>query len=857
MFRPLLSAAFCSALAAAGVAAPPDAPAPPVAGTVLDAAGAPVAGAEVGTLSRSGPAFTTRTAADGSFTVAREGARAPLVARGPGGGMATSGDGDADGPPVLRLAPPHAMTVTVRGPDGAPAAGVRVLALAPMRPAAEAFTGPDGMAELTLPADAPLLCTVAVRPGVGFGYAARERGGDGRPPADLPARQEIRLAPAFTHRVRCVTTDPATGTAVPAAGAAVSVWYVRLPGQPGDANIGGLDFAKTVADADGVAAFDWLPKTFERSIPLWVGGETYGRVRSYVGRNPMKSPDETADAVAPGEHAVTLERLGAVAGRVTNPDGSPAAGVTVRAEGTYSGADMSENERETAVTDADGRYEMRVRANAAFLVVPLPGSPSMYEEADPPSKLAAAAAGSGAAGSGDPVVVTPGGRRAGLDFALSEGTRLTGAVTRGGEPAAGVTVLLNMIGEFPDRLEHPENKFAHSLDLPRWGKTDAAGRYALRVGPGTYTLSPNYQDRTDPFAVAAGAAEVVRDFDLPAPAEPIEITGTVVDEFGLTLAGVTVAAAEGRWEMRQWPARTASTRSGEDGAFSIVYTRSEYARDRGVYLAATGVDEVRGPLYGYLDLQPTFSSQDPPSTADVTLVARRLAPLTGRAPGPDGAPLAGVRLQLSPADVNDHGASGDPLTLRCVTGPDGRFLFRDAVCGVEQEVFYHPGTTGVYHRVAKVTLDGRGVTDVGAARGLAGDADVPRPDAAERLQTAFAEPDDAAAELAALRSDAALLGRRALVLVADPATDAGRDLFAALYDDAAVAGAADAGFLTRCLVSAPPTRDTGFAPPGRAGVDPAAATLAVLTPDGEPVGTYTHTIGERDAVAAFLKAHAN
>ena len=849
--RPAPPAAFLLTAAAAVAAGPPET----VTGTVLDAAGDPVAGAAVGTVTDDGPAFTTKTAADGTFALPA--GRRPngtprlphVIARGPAGALAVGAEypDSEDFPATLTLAPPHALRVTVRRADGAPVAGVPVLAFAALSPVAVGASGPDGAADLSLPAGSPLRAVVAVRPGAGFGYALTERPGPGEDAPPPPDRVDVRLSPTFTHRVRCVTTDPATGETVPAAGARVSVWTVSQPGRASYVNLSGVGFAKTVTGPDGIAIFDWLPKDFERAIPLWVGGEDgegggYGRVRASI------SADDPA-----AEQTVTLERLATLAGRVTDPDGSPAANVTVRAEGTFSTPDITENERRSTVTDADGRYELTVRANAAFLVVPLPGSATMYEETDPPSELAAAAA-----GTDEPIVIPPGGRRDGVDFTLSEGELLTGAVTRGegpdAEPDAGVTVLLNMKGEFPEELKHPDNRFVHSLDLPRWAKTGDDGRYAFRVGPGTYNLTADYTIRSEnDFTVDAGDGEIVKGFALPAPVEPVEVTGTVVDEFGLTLAGVTVAAAEGRWQMRIWPERTATARSGEDGAFALTYTRSEYADGRGVYLVANGVDEVRGPLYGYLDLQPRFASQDPPPTDGVTLVARRLATFTGRALGPDGAPLTAAPLQMSPADVSSHGASGDPLTLRCVTGPAGRFVFRDAVCGVEKKVSYHPGTGGVYHPVASATPDGTAATDVGAARGLVGNADAPRLTPDDRRRAAFAEPDDLPAALASLRSDAKVLGRDALLLVADPASDAGRDLFAALYEDAKLGAAADARFLTRCLAAERPTRTATLAELLNAPLDPAAATLGAVAPDGTVLGTYTHTTGERDAVRAFLE----
>ena len=864
--RPAPPAAFLLTAAAAVAAGPPET----VTGTVLDAAGDPVAGAAVGTVTDDGPAFTTTTAADGSYALPKVGAWGVRVARGPGGELAMTGVGanavDRDGPAgvgggdaarILRLAPPAIVTVAVRTAEGRPAPGVPVLAMATYTVDAVAATGPDGTAELRLPAGSPLRAVVAVRPGAGFGYALTERPGPGEDAPPPPDRVDVRLSPTFTHRVRCVTTDPATGETVPAAGARVSVWTVSQPGRASYVNLSGVGFAKTVTGPDGVATFDWLPKDFENAIPLWVGGGTlpggrYGRVRSYVGRDPFVSPEDAAEHI-PGEHAVALEPLATIAGRVTNPDGSPAAGVPVLASGIYSGPPFPEDEREATVTDPDGRYELTVRGNAAFLVAPLPGAASAYDaEAEPAGGLAAATAGREEA-----VVAPPGGRRDDVDFALAPGARFSGRVTRGGEPVAGATVRVTQVGTFPEALKDPAVRFGHDLRLTRRTNADADGRYAVRLGPGTYYADSGDGGRYDPddtFTVAGPDDAPTENFELDPLPVPVEYAGIVTDEFGLSLAGLTVAVAGDRGEIVAPRGRPpATTRSGADGTFAVTYTKPAWNTDRGAYLTVSGADAVRGPVFGYLDLVPRFASRPVAEPTGLTLVARRLTTLTGRLLGPEGRPLAGVRVSANPADVWDSLAADDPLHRRGVTGPAGRFLFDQVVCGTEQRVFFHDPDGRTRHFAAAVSPDGAAVTRLGPARGLVGAADVPRPPVANRRAATFAEPDDLPAALAALRADAELLDRDALLLVADPASDAGRDLFDALYEDAKLGAAADARFLTRCLAADRPTRPTTLAELLNTALDPAAATLVAVDPGGTVLGTYTHTTGERDAVRAFLE----
>ena len=223
----------------------------------------------------------------------------------------------------------------------------------------------------------------------------------------------------------------------------------------------------------------------------------------------------------------------------------------------------------------------------------------------------------------------------------------------------------------------------------------------------------------------------------------------------------------------------------------------------------------------------------------------------------DGEPLCRIELTADSEDNNSPIFPVAPLVSVCVTGPNGRFLFRDVLVGVSTDMRYQPddrGTLFLVHRTVPEAGAGA-VTRVGKQSGLKGRAGAERSSLDARRATAFREPGDVAADLDELRRGAALLDRRALVLVADPESDAGRDLFAALYDEPATGRAADAGLLTRCLAANRPSRTGDLANLLGDDFDPAAATLTVLTPDGTVVARYTHRSGERYALVAFLKAN--
>ena len=691
---------------------------------------------------------------------------------------------------------------------------------------------------LDLPADAPLMQTVALKPGVGFSYTRHDLNGERGELTPKPAWVSLRLSPPVTHAIRVVTAGP-DGTAVPVAGATVGPNMLWLPGEPFFANIHG-DFTDSVTGRDGVALFDWLPADSSRPIDIGIYAEGFAAVQT-IGLREGDDADHWSEnyqnpAPLGGEHVVTLERLATLAGTVSNPDGSPAAGVMVRVEGSAEhGSDYT---RADPFTDEAGRWEAEVDGGRHYLVVPLPGSPEVYEETLPDDALAAAALGRGA-----PISVAAGETLDGLDFTLAPGVVVTGVVTRGGVPVADETVGLNLVGpKVPGRTD------GRTLGLPRWTKTDAAGRYAYAVGPGrfeVYTFGRAGGAQKHAFDVVETRRTVTCDFTLDAAAEaakPLTLTGRVNDEFGIPLTGIAVTVADELDDALKGAGVTVT--SGEDGSFTL-----ERASPNGWTrwgLVASGADEYRGQVFGFERID---TKQDDLTALAVTV--NRLSLVTGAAGVKNGPPLAGIPVQL----VMKGQSSGRPapFVFDAVTGPGGQFTCRGAVAGTDY--FLRPDVELIY-------VGFFGMPDVAPEPGTfawgrqaLAPAGTAVPDSARRRGWAFAEPTNLAGELSDLKTNAATLDRRVLLLVADPETPAGADLFAAVYDGPA-SKLADAGYLTRCLRPTGPSRTAGTALPGRDGVPGDAATLTALSPDGAVLGVYRHAEGERQDITRFLKSHA-
>ena len=847
-----------------------DADPPPVVGVVVDAAGEPVPGAAVGTVPETGPTFTLTADADGRFRVPAE--RYPngradypaVIARGPAGGPledhlgyaaytdpesageAWAPELQADGTLRIALAPPRAVPVTVTGPDG-PAAGVTVYALAGFAPVGVMTTGADGRAAFTLPAAARVSQIIALRRPDGDAgglYADRRLGpdhdaGDGE--TERPDRLDLAAVPTFAHTVRVVAAAPGGGDPTPVAGATVRAWIPQRPG--GSVNLPGLPFNDARTGPDGAAALDWLPRDLTR-MDGWVRADGFESVRFSV-EGAAAAPSQTVELVAGG----------ALTGLVRNPDGTPAAGVPVRAVGAVPGPAMIENEHADAVTGPDGRYRFEVPGGAMFLVQVgtrgaggTPGTRGFTSEI----------LGMTERNAGGEIVSVPGETVELPDLLLIPGTPVGGTVRdHEGTPKVGVGMSLRARGAFPDRLLHPDSDEAAWMGDPYLSvrtETDAEGRYGFHAPPGEYSLfAAGAAIPANGWEVAVTDAPFEKDWTLNPPPKTRTYAGRVTDIGGAPVAGATVRIAGDSFELT--PDRAAgSVVTGADGLFSL-----DLEGDRAAVAATAPAPGGGEPLVSGAETffsAPTYAgNENPDRYDDLELVVRPTAVLTGAAVLELGvAGYAGVPVGLGNAgDLNDprFDAAG-PLMSEMTTGPRGRWVFLGARAGLTHTVWGPEGRGGSRWEVNRTAPAGKtGPTDVGAAD-VAGD-ELELPPVEDRRAAAFRPPADVPGLLAAYRAAAAALDRRVLVLVADPDSDAGADLFAAVYDELAPAAAADAGFLTLCLPPGPAAAAPGLRDVPADG----AARLVVLDPaGGPPVAAHRHEPGERVALLAFLNTAA-
>ncbi|MFC1591499.1 carboxypeptidase regulatory-like domain-containing protein [Thermodesulfobacteriota bacterium] len=271
----------------------------------------------------------------------------------------------------------------------------------------------------------------------------------------------------------------------------------------------------------------------------------------------------------------TLEQGAFISGRVTAADGTPLPGVCVDASRGLCGEDW----QNTATTDTDGSFSIIVPPGSYYLTT--------YVDCDETGAASAyidrhwtATGGADDCLEAEATRVATGQTVWGIDFALEQGSFITGRVTTAdGTPLPGVCVDATggLCGD----------KWQSGAD------TDADGSFSIIVPPGTYYLrtyvdcdetgaSSTYVDAhwtsaggtsdcsaAEAVTVAAGQTVSGISFSL---GQGSVITGRVTASDGTPLPGVCVDASQGLCG-ESWQGGTST---GADGTFSLVVPPGSY-----------------------------------------------------------------------------------------------------------------------------------------------------------------------------------------------------------------------------------------------------------------------------------------
>jgi beta-lactamase regulating signal transducer with metallopeptidase domain/protocatechuate 3,4-dioxygenase beta subunit len=610
-------------------------------GVVVDASGKPVAGARVNLLGhlRRPADFITGPGGTFAFNVDPGGARyATVHATANGGALQAIVRADGEFTTVserrfrLALRPARPLTARVRDVHGKPVPGAVVEVFDQYAPFAEARSDAEGLARFRVPAELALWWVVALKPGVGYDYAENYRSWPSSADAALPDAVDLTLDGARTIRVRAVDSSGA-----PVAGVEFVPWYITKHGKITEANLSGSMAARVVTDANGVATFDWIPREFQRGIIFGNRSEPY-QLRERVTIQATQGE---------GEASATLLRKATLSGRVTGPDGAAVAGVLIQAEGRGNTPDYG---RVLTRTGADGRYSLAVPPLQHYIVAVLD------EER--------------AASSRTGVVVEEGESRGGLDLGLGRGTLLRGRVTIGSDkrPAQGETITLVQHGAPIPPPDRPGQLVEHRgyEELVRWARTDAEGRYQLRVGPGTYQLSGPSSETRDVVDLTVHSEETLdHDFQI-ARAPRLELTGSVV-AVGPEEKPLAGAILRGESILRLGHAGFEAV-ADRQGQF-----RTERWNDR-MLVAAHSPD---GTLAGVATIEP--------DTLQVKIPVAPAANVQGRVVDAEGRPLASVPVYCG-WGAEPRERNRGPLHARVLTDDQGRYKVSGLAVGSHGEV---------------------------------------------------------------------------------------------------------------------------------------------------------------------------
>jgi RNA polymerase sigma factor (sigma-70 family) len=624
-------------------------------GVVVDSSRKPVGGARVSSLWAINSQFTT-TKSDGTFSIPNQETRMSNLSF-----LATADDGalqgifrfddpatglkDARALVRIVLKPARIVTVSVVDGNGAPVEGAAVSVLDLIFPVAEGHTDSRGSVVLRAPVDAMTQWIVGYKSGVGLDYFENYRS----VPAlwsTPPDRARLVLNGARTVRVRA--RDSADK---PVAGVDIVPWLVQKRGKIYSVNLCGSS-GKLRTDEHGVAAFDWFPSDVEAGASFVLATTSYSLAKWPV----LEAGKLDAELTA------RVSRFTPISGKVTRPDGSPAAGIRVAAQGVGPAYPAGKTEARTA---ADGTYKMELPPNQSYMV---------YVDDD-----------EWAAPSRTGVVIREGKPHPDVDVRLQPGCLIHGRVTAGPEsqPVPGVTVMLYEQGPaVPDGTLVDQPAPLRDAAM-RVADTDSDGRYAFRVGPGEYQLTgpgpgpvsrgPDGGDRTPSERLKVrDEQEIRKDFQLARQLRPLRFLRGVVraqKPDGRPIAGAIVIT------------EPIGDRISPTHGFADEKGRFQLYRPFG-----KGLVYARDPMENLAGFTTVEDSDD----AELAVVALPAATAGGRIVDVAGKPYKGLSINYA-MDLDRAGAAGPAAGQSSTTDESGHFIAPGLLVGARCTFFAnHP-----------------------------------------------------------------------------------------------------------------------------------------------------------------------
>jgi protocatechuate 3,4-dioxygenase beta subunit len=601
---------------------------------VVDAAGRPVAGAQVSAERSGGPPvrFALSSAAfnqDARHALTGDDGRAVLplredetvrvVAAAPGH-VPTSVDSDA-GEVTVRLAAGRPLPVTVTGPDGKPVAGAAIAVLpGGGRQVTWGVSGDDGRATLCLGSDQELRVTAFDAAGRHASTLVEPDGED-----DEEAPEPITLALAEPPTIAGRVVDAAERA--PIAGA--WVWASSAP--------------HAVFESDDRGGF---------TLPLHLG--RWWSVQATSPHHTIASEQlDRDDPAATPPLTLRLSATTGVAGRVVDGDGEPVPGAMIVAR------------------PLDPRSALTRRMRGGFGSIERRGSSAGDGtfrldglQPDEGYQLTATAAGFAAA-TAEVGGLAPGAVREGLEIVLPAGLVAFGRVVDDNErPVAGAAVALTEANADSLRARFRRLGFGTGGGGAETA-SDGEGRFELRdLAAGRFDLAVTASGFA-PLAVPGvelpeGEAEIDLGTVLMAPGVALE--GRVTDADRRPIAGATItwhAASRNPVLRALGDSGRAAVTSGDDGRFRV-----------GDLLPGKPIN-VEVEAKGFAGEQ--VPGVEPPGDEPLVVVLEPAAQLAGRVVDETGAPIENARVlargSTGRSAFGGFGSAG--------TGEDGSFTLED------------------------------------------------------------------------------------------------------------------------------------------------------------------------------------
>lgn len=650
----------------------------------------------------------------------------------------------------IRLQPARSIRLKVADADGLAVADARVAVQADYPWFGVGRTDAAGMAEMQMPAQLRIQAVVAWKDDEGLDYRAyavpQDRTADAlAKSSEFPASGEETLVLEGAKPVRVRLMDEQHE---PLAGVKIYPWYLQKEGQPQELHTSFLISAFSEASGkDGRAAFRWMPRWQERPAVLSPIAPQF--VHSRIVYDPKQNGPEELD--------LQLIRQVPLRGRVTLPDGSPAAGIEIHASGAGYAWDSG---RAETISDARGQYELLVDPDQIYLVV----AGNQQWAAAPQTGFAVF--------KNQPVE--------GKDFRLRAATRVHGRLLSewDSSPLADQYVSVYQYGQ--DLHSMPGTVLANPKDsrsyvrpmYVRRVKTDAAGRFEFRLGDGSFDIRPPGESKATKFQIA-GEAELPMELRTTIIAES-QLKGQVVlDENSQAVANAVVSGMPRSFRGSQWKAV-----ADAKGRFEVKrrqYATVVYGHSADKKLAAiVEMDAERTDLV--LRLKPVGSVR-----------GQLIDEATGAA-----LPEAEIQYGVQIEDENDHtfmnGFGG-----HVITDKEGKFSIAGLAQGVQYDlsVTIEKDTEGrgrSWRTVEKVLLDRAEMVDLGAVK-------LPKPyrppTLEERTAAAFAVQGTPQQRYRRALERGKLLKQRLLVVFGDPADKMVRAFFDARYNDGQIGAVRD------------------------------------------------------------------